>query len=75
MEFKTYTGYETLEKDGFQVFNNEEIVKTINNFHFSTNLEEIAKSKESKDVFRTKLGDIKQIQNLNFGNLNGLLAG
>ncbi len=75
MEFRNYTGHETLENDGFQVFNNEEIVKTINNFHFSTNLEEIAKSKESKDVFRTKLGDIKQIQNLNFGNLNGLLAG
>jgi phytanoyl-CoA hydroxylase len=74
MKFKNYTGYETLEKDGFQVFKNEEIVKLINNFHFSIDLEEIAKNKDSKDVFRTKLGDIKQIQNLDFGNLNGLLA-
>jgi phytanoyl-CoA hydroxylase len=74
MEFKNYTGYETLEKDGFQVFKDEEIVKLINNFHFSTNLEEIAKNKDSKDVFRTKLGDIKQIQNVDFGNLNGLLV-
>ena len=74
MKFKNYTGYETLEKDGFQVFKNEEIVKLINNFHFSIDLEEIAKNKDSKDVFRTKLGDIKQIQNLDFGNLNGLLS-
>lgn len=74
MNFKTYSGNETLEKDGFQVFKNEEIVKTINNFNFSTNLEEVAKYSIHTDVFRTKLGDIKQIQNLNFGNLNGILA-
>lgn len=74
IEFKNYTGYETLKKDGFQVFKNEEIVRLINNFNFSTNLEEVAKGKDSKDIFRTKLGDIKQIQNLNFGNLNGILT-
>lgn len=74
MEFNTYTSYETLERNGFQVFKDEEIVKTINNFYFPTNLEEVAKGRDSKDVFRTKLGDIKQIQNLDFGNLNGLLA-
>jgi phytanoyl-CoA hydroxylase len=74
MNFRTYSGDETLEKDGFQVFKNEEIVKTINNFNFSTNLEEVAKYSIHTNVFRTKLGDIKQIQNLNFGNLNGILA-
>jgi ectoine hydroxylase-related dioxygenase (phytanoyl-CoA dioxygenase family) len=74
MEFKNYTGYETLEKDGFQLFKNE-FIKDISNT-FSTDLEQVAvnQHKFDKDVFRTKLGDIKQIQNLNFGNLNEQLV-
>lgn len=72
MEFKNYTGYETLEKDGFQVFKNEFINDIINTFPI--NLEQVANYSIHTDVFRTKLGDIKQIQNLNFGNLNEQLV-
>ena len=70
--FKNYTGTENLESDGFQVFSDsviEEIVK-----YYSKDLESVAKWCDSKDVFRTKLGDIKQIQNLNFDELNKELA-
>lgn len=72
MEFKTYTGNETLEKDGFQVFKNHVIKDAIS--YFEKDLEQVAKKVESKDVFRTKLGDIKQIQNLRFRALNEELA-
>jgi ectoine hydroxylase-related dioxygenase (phytanoyl-CoA dioxygenase family) len=75
MNFKSYKEIEniSLEKDGFQVFDsNDELNNVINSF--SLNLEEIAKDCNYKDVFRTKLGDIKQIQNLDFKNLNPLLA-
>ena len=41
---------------------------------YSTDLEKIASNCPSKDVFRTKLGDIKQIQNLDFLGLNDILA-
>ncbi len=71
MEFKKYTGYETLEKDGFQVFKDEEIKNIIDTF--SLDLEAVAKYSVDTNIFRTKLGDIKQIQNLNFGNLNSRL--
>ena len=67
--FKTYTGTETLEEDGFQVFDSDFTL----NYHLkgmSRNLEKIASKQNDSDVFRTKLGDIKQIQNLNFGMLN-----
>lgn len=73
IEFKNYTGYETLEKDGFQVFQNLQLDNNIIS-KYNKSLEEIAKTCESKNVFRTKLGDIKQIQNLNFGDLNLFLA-
>jgi len=72
MEFKNYIGSETLEEDGFQVFNNPFIKDIINTY--SLDLEEVAKYSINTDVFRTKLGDIKQIQNLNFGNLNEQLV-
>jgi len=70
--FKKYNGNETLESDGFQVFNNKEVLNVINSL--SPDLELIAESSKSQDVFRTKLGDIKQIQNLDFGELNKLLV-
>lgn len=72
--FKTYTGNERLWKDGFQVFENETISKLIS--HFPTDLEQIVIDKRCKDidVFRTKLGDIKQIQNLSFDDLNYALV-
>ena len=73
MEFKTYTGKETLQEDGFQVFTSS-IVEELLTF-YSKDLEAVAKDVENKDVFRTKLGDIKQIQNLNFKGLNNVLAG
>ena len=71
MGFKKYTGLETLERDGFQVFNEDEIKDIVLNF--STDLEEIGRTVSDKDVFRTKLGDIKQIQNLWFRELNPML--
>jgi ectoine hydroxylase-related dioxygenase (phytanoyl-CoA dioxygenase family) len=72
IKFKNYTGDETLTKDGFQVINNR-VVQVIVSV-FSTNLNDVAKNSKHEDVFRTKLGDIKQIQNLNFGELNKHLA-
>lgn len=62
MEFKSYTGQETLEADGFQVFDSAEIKAIIESFN--TDLEEVSKEYPSTDVFRTKLGDVKQIQNI-----------
>jgi ectoine hydroxylase-related dioxygenase (phytanoyl-CoA dioxygenase family) len=73
MEFKTYTGNETLEKDGFQVFTHPVMNELIP--YYKKDLEVVAKDVESRDVFRTKLGDIKQIQNLNFEGVNNILAG
>lgn len=70
--FKQYTKKETLLEDGFQVFKNNTIEKYV--LSLSTDLEEIAKNHNSSDVFRTKLGDIKQIQNCNFLKLNDYLA-
>lgn len=70
--FKQYSGLETLQKDGFQVFKEpgfRDIIKM-----YPKDLENIAKDSKDSDVFRTKLGDIKQIQNLNFGELNQMLA-
>ncbi len=72
IEFKTYTGDENLFNEGFRVIKDSGVEYLINSF--STDLEEIALSSKHTDVFRTKLGDIKQIQNLNFGALNVLLA-
>lgn len=62
MEFYNYKGSENINDDGFQVFNNEKIKTFMKNF--GTDLEVIASYCPDKDVFRTKLGDIKQIQNL-----------
>ena len=72
MEFKAYTGNEILQEDGFQVFTHPVVNELIP--YYEKDLEKIAKEVESKDVFRTKLGDIKQIQNLNFEGLNNILA-
>ena len=72
MKFKTYSGNETLEEEGFQVFTHPMMVDILS--YYQRDLEEIAKDVDSKDVFRTKLGDIKQIQNLNFDGLNNTLA-
>lgn len=62
-----------LKEEGFQVFKNNQIKDLVATY--STSLESIASRKDSKDVFRTQLGDIKQIQNLDFGILNHDLAG
>ena len=70
--FKEYTGLETLQKDGFQVFQEPSFLDIIK--MYPKDLENIAKDSKDSDVFRTKLGDIKQIQNLNFGDLNQMLA-
>ena len=70
--FREYTGFETLKKDGFEVFYDNKVKDLVKGY--SHDLEDIAKNKDSKDVFRTKLGDIKQIQNLNFGELNRMLV-
>ena len=70
--FKEYTGLETLQKDGFQVFREPSFLDIIK--MYPKDLENIAKDSKDSDVFRTKLGDIKQIQNLNFGDLNQMLA-
>jgi len=72
IEFKSYKGDETLIKDGFQVFNDLTVDLVISTF--STDLNYVSMNSKHEDVFRTKLGDIKQIQNLNFGDLNKLLA-
>lgn len=71
-KFNDYSGNETLSKDGFQVFNNEEIEYGIS--LFNTDLEFVSRQSHNTDIFRTKLGDIKQIQNLDFGILNNKLA-
>ncbi len=73
IDFKTYTGKETLVLDGFQVFDNKDIKELVG--HFSTDLDFVSKDSHHSDIFRTKLGDIKQIQNLDFGILNDMLAG
>lgn len=72
IEFKKYSGKEVLSLDGFQVFDNEVIKEIVD--HFSTNLDWVSKDSHHSDIFRTKLGDIKQIQNLDFGELNKHLA-
>lgn len=72
MEFKTYTGLETLENDGFQIFKDHSLKHLID--VYSLDLEKVASTKDNKDVFRTKLGDIKQIQNLNFSYFNNELV-
>ncbi len=72
IKFKNYTGDETLTKDGFQVINDRVVQVIVSTF--PTNLNDVAKDSKHEDVFRTKLGDIKQIQNLNFGELNKHLA-
>lgn len=70
--FKEYNGDETILEDGFQVFKDNEIKDLVSTF--SIDLEEVAKGVDNKDVFRTKLGDIKQIQKLDFQKLNEMLA-
>lgn len=71
-KFNKVNGSENLGKDGFQVIDSSKVLNLINKF--STNLESIGSSVDNNNVFRTKLGDIKQIQNLNFKHLNPLLA-
>lgn len=73
MEFKTATGKETLEKDGFQVFKvSNPLLGYLQNM--SKDLDYVARNSHHSDVFRTKLGDIKQIQNLDFGVINQYLT-
>jgi len=72
IEFKSHTGNENLFEEGFCVVKDAGVEYLINSY--STDLQEIALSSKHTDVFRTKLGDIKQIQNLDFGPLNVLLA-
>lgn len=72
IEFKNNTGNESLHVAGFQVFKDEKIKEGIS--LFSTDLEWVSRLSHHSDIFRTKLGDIKQIQNLDFGALNNKLA-
>lgn len=72
IEFKNYAGSETLSEDGFQVFNDDEIARLVGTF--SNDLDKVSQHSKHEDVFRTKLGDIKQIQNLDFLGLNDMLA-
>lgn len=72
INFFKYHGNETLEHDGFRVFNDVPIECFVDTI--STDLEEVSMHSHHTDIFRTKLGDIKQIQNLNFGELNHMLA-
>lgn len=74
IKFNNYTGFEDLKLDGFQIFKNppKVIVEILR--QFPKDLEHISKTVKPEDVFRTKLGDIKQIQNLNFEKLNAELA-
>lgn len=61
--FNDYNTSSNLQEDGFQVlqFTN----KISDNIDiFTKDLEHVGELSLSKDVFRTKLGDIKQIQNL-----------
>lgn len=62
----------TLNNNGFEVIKNEAISKIVLNY--STDLEQIATNKQSLDVFRTNDGFIKQIQHLDFEDLNSMLA-
>ena len=64
IEFKTNKGSETLKDEGFQVFDNDVISMVVS--AFPTDLNQVAQYSKHEDVFRTKLGDIKQIQNLDF---------
>jgi hypothetical protein len=71
--FKSYQPNTNLAEHGFQVFKGtNSIVDIIKDF--DTNLESISQGVPDYDVFRTKLGDIKQIQNLDFGLLNCYLV-
>lgn len=72
IEFKNNSGEETLKEYGFQVFNDDAIAKVA--CAFPTDLNKVSKNSKHEDVFRTKLGDIKQIQNLDFKRLNNMLA-
>ena len=82
MTFNTYVGNETLRDQGFQVFKNDSINNIASNA--IKNLEALTQYVDNSDVFRTKLGDIKQIQNLHksfsepinsyFGNFNQICA-
>jgi len=72
IEFKTYTGKENLQVDGFCVMDDKDIKELVESF--STDLDFVSRDSHHSDIFRTKLGDIKQIQNLSFGILNDMLA-
>lgn len=72
IDFFKYHGNETLEHDGFCVFNDDNIKSLADTF--SVDLGEVSMHSHHADIFRTKLGDIKQIQNLDFGELNNMLA-
>ncbi len=75
IEFGKYDKETTKVKEhGFQVVDDNKVVERIMSMfsnHREINLEGIASRMENGDVFRTKLGDIKQIQNLHtVHNLN-----
>jgi len=76
MIFKDYEGSENLKDDGFCVINNDEVKSKID--LLKVDLEDVASNSKNIDVFRTKLGDIKQIQNLHksrsFDEINNLLG-
>jgi hypothetical protein len=71
-DFKTYSGKENLSLHGFCVFNDKAIKKLVEDI--PNDLETIALNSKHTDVFRTKLGDIKQIQHVDFLGLNDMLA-
>lgn len=79
MEFKKNTSSDLIE-DGYQVFESSDIIKEILNKLFDyesiDNIDEFfskfTKISNDSDIFRTKLGDIKQIQNINNELLDNL---
>lgn len=62
MKFKNYNKSSTVGEEGFEVRTNDDLVRIA--LSMSQNLEKISTKVKNTDVFRTKLGDIKQIQNL-----------
>ena len=71
--FKENTGNETLKDHGFQVFEDDDI-KAYVAYYKDIDLEDVASYLGDENVFRTKLGDIKQIQGLAFDDLNRMLV-
>ena len=72
MNFDQFDPSSTLGENGFQIFLDEFHSERLTGLLGSGGLEELATACANQDVFRTKLGDIKQIQNLHKTHLGAL---